>query len=205
MPEKGNGIVCDAAVADACARILVREYGKSIIANRLDLENYSIFSLADAQLEIDHAKDNTALLWNGHVPLQTRDKDLAACWLNAYGLPIWRSICSTVKGIYHDSWTNGKGQFLNLNYRINPAKDKELHIVTHGWRPGGDITGLQMEVIANKRVNLQYREKEQNTFIYTLPADLEKLDRLEIRTTTFVPGGPDLRRLGLDIERIEIR
>ena len=71
-----------------------------------------------------------------------------------------------------------------MEYHIDRSKDKELHIVTHGWRPGNEVSNLHMKVVANRKSELQFKGKDENTFIYLLPKELVELDSLEIRTTT---------------------
>lgn len=204
-PEQGQGLVCDKAVADECEQMLLREYGQSVISKRFDLGNYVLFSLADAELNTD-SMDRSALLWNGHVPLQTRDMTLLAPWLNRLGFPIWRADFTSTKGVYHDSWTNGKGIFYDLDYTVNHEKDRELVLYTHGWRPGGDnISGLQLTVLANNGITLPFKEKKEKSYIFSLPDSLDILDSITIESTTFVPNSQDARSLGLDIDRIEIQ
>ncbi|HEB69615.1 MAG TPA: hypothetical protein ENI88_08340 [Desulfobulbus sp.] len=203
-PEKGQALVCARAVAEECEQELQKEYGQSVISKRFDRGNYVLFSLADVELN-SGVMDRSALLWNGHVPLQTRDITLLAPWFNKMGFPIWRADFSSTKGIYHDSWTNGKGIFYDLEYRVNPEKDRELVIYTHGWRPAGDIADLQLRVLVNKGTPLQFKEKKEKEYIFSLPEDLNELDRITVESTTFVPNSQDARSLGLDIDRIEIQ
>lgn len=203
-PEKGQALVCERAVAGECARLLQDAYGRSVISKRFDLRNYVLFSLADVRLNPDISK-RMALLWNGHVPLLTRDMTLLAPWLHESGVPIWRPDFTKTKGVYHDSWTNGRAVFYDLAYTIDHGKDRELVLFTHGWRPGSDIAALGLEVLADKGIVLPLKEKHGNAFIFSLPESLDRLDRLTIKSTTFVPASRDSRELGIDIDRVEIR
>ncbi len=203
-PEKGQGLVCDRDVADECEQTLKRAYGASVISSRFDLRNYTLFSLADTELHIG-STDRSALLWNGHVPLQTKDMTLLAHWFNTLGLPIWRADFTKTKGVYHDYWTNGKGKFYDLNYKVNHEKDRELMIYTHGWRPDNDIASLQLTVLINNNIPLQFKEKRENVYIFSLPKSMDELDSITIESTTFIPNSKDARSLGLDIDRIEIQ
>ncbi|MDH3329440.1 MAG: hypothetical protein OEM01_09425, partial [Desulfobulbaceae bacterium] len=203
-PAQGQGLVCDAAVAEECEKTLIRQYGESVISNRLDLRNYSLFTLADTEGSID-SSDRSALLWNGHFPLQTKDITVLSPWLNALGLPVWRVDFTKTSGVYHDSWTNGKGKFYDLDYTIQHGKDQELLIYTHGWRPDNEMSSLKLMVSANNKVPLVFKQKEQNTYIFSIPDTIDRLDSLEIKSTIFAPSSQDSRKLGIDIKRIEIR
>lgn len=202
-PEKGQALICAAAVADECSKTLTRQYGESVLSARLDLPNYTLFVLADAEGGLDPS-ERSALLWNGHYPLQTKDVNLLAPWLNAQGMPVWRADFTRTRGVYHDSWTNGAGRFYDLAYTISPGKDQELHLYTNGWRPDSEISSLNLSVTANNRIPLALKEKTHNTYIFSLPHTLDRLDSLEIKSTVFAPPGPDARKLGIDINRIEI-
>ena len=203
-PEKGKALICDISVADECEKTLVRQYGESVISGRFDLQNYSLFSLVDA--EISMAPQNlSALLWNGHLPIQTKDMTLLAPWFNAVGLPVWRADFTKTSGVYHDSWTNGEGLFYDLDYTIDHEKDKEVKILTHGWRPNGEMSSLNLTLIANDKISLEFKKKEQNTYIFSIPDTLNRLNSLEIKSAVFTPPGQDSRRLGIDIKRIEIQ
>lgn len=203
-PAQGRGLVCEAAVADECGKILAGEYGGSVISRRFDLRNYSLFILAEAAKDIDLSAPS-ALLWNGHFPLESTDMTILAPLFNSMGLPVWRADFSRTRGIYHDSWTNGKGVFYNLDYTIKHGKDRELYLHTHGWRPDTGHDGLELRLLANDRIPLPFTRKEKNTYVFSLPDSLDRLDRLEIRSATFTPQSADSRKLGLDIQRIEIR
>jgi hypothetical protein len=201
-PGNGQAVVCDTAVADFCRQILTRQYGEAVISRQFDLQNYSLFALAD----IDGrgiGKKRAALLWNGHVPLQTDDLDMLAPWLPDLGIPVWRAEYSKTKGIYHDSWTNGAGKLKDLAYRIQG--EQELIIYTNGWRPGADPAALNLKVVINKNMQLKFKDKVGNAYLFLLPDSLDILDSIEIQSTTFIPPGPDSRSLGLDIKRVEIR
>ncbi|MBU1138306.1 MAG: hypothetical protein KKA76_04960, partial [Proteobacteria bacterium] len=203
-PERGQALVCDMAVADECEKVLIRQYGKSVIANRFDLRNYALFTLADAEVSLA-SSNRSALLWNGHFPLQTKNMELLAPWFNAHGLPVWRKDFTKTINFYHDSWTNGEGKLLNLNYAIRQGQDKELVLYTNGWRPGNEMASLQLRLIANDNISLKFKQQVDNTYVFTLPETLVRLDTLEIQSTTFVPSGQDSRDLGIDVKRIEIQ
>jgi len=205
-PGKGRAIVCDMAVADACEKTLVRQYGESVILHRFDLHNYVLFSLGDGGGHDGGSSDRSALLWNGHVPLQSKDISLLAPFCNELGLPVWRADFTKTKGVYHDSWTNGKGIFYNLDYRIDHDLDKEFVLYTHGWRPGNnDMTKLQLKIFVNKKIPLRFKEKRKNAYVFFLPTSLDRLDKITIQSTTFVPNSQDSRSLGMDIKRIEVQ
>jgi hypothetical protein len=203
-PEKGQAVLCDASVADECENALVREYGNSIILSRLDLHNYSLLSFAASEgfLEL---RNRSALLWNGHFPMQTKDIDLLARRLHTYGLPVWGPDFTKTSGIYHDFWTNGEGKFHDLDYRIQPGKDQELVLYTNGWRPDSEMSSLQLTILVNRKFPLKFKEKNGKAYIFMLPEQLNRLESMEIRSTTFVPSNRDARKLGIDIKRIEIQ
>lgn len=203
-PKQGQAVVCDRAVADECEKVLVRQYGQSVIADRLNLQNYAIFLLADAEVSLA-PPNRSALLWNGHFPLRTEEMKLLAPWFHTHGLPVWRKDFTKTKNFYHDSWTNGDATLLNLDYSICQGKDKELVLYTHGWRPGNDMRNLQLKLIANGETPLQFKEQVREAYVFSLPETLARLDSLEIQSTTFVPPGQDSRELGVDVKRIEIQ
>ena len=202
-PERGQALVCDMAVAEECEQVLIRQYGKPVIADRMDLRNYVLFILADAEVSFAPSK-RSALLWNGHFPLQTKDMSWLAPWFNARGLPVWRKDFTKTSNFYHDSWTNGRAKLLDLNYPIRHGY-KELVLYTHGWRPGNGMADLQLTLIANGKTPLKFKQQVKNAFFFSLPETLARLDSLEILSTTFVPPGPDARELGIDVKRIEIQ
>lgn len=203
-PEQGQALVCDMAVADECEKVLIRQYGTSVIANRFDLRNYALFTLADAEISLSPS-NRSALLWNGHFPLQTKDMGLLAPWFNAHGLPVWRKDFTKTKHFYHDSWTNGDATLLDLNYTIRQGNDKELVLYTHGWRPGNTMVNLQLKLFANGKIPLKLKEQVKDSYVFFLPETLARLDSLEIQSTTFVPPGQDSRALGVDVKRVEIQ
>ncbi|GAB4332526.1 MAG: hypothetical protein Kow0089_00420 [Desulfobulbaceae bacterium] len=202
-PRSGTAVACADSVADTCETALVDRFGKAVIAERIEPGSYALFLLSD--IPEAAVRTGPALLWNGQVLLSVKDEDLLAPWRHSLGAPVWRADYTRTRGVYPDSWTGGKGEFLGLDYLINKDRDRYLVIRTHGWRPGNDPASLRLAVVANGETQLPFEEKAGNTYVFLLPDDLDRLDRLEIRTSTFVPGGPDQRRLGLDIERIEIR
>ncbi|MBU1456812.1 MAG: hypothetical protein KKD01_19005, partial [Proteobacteria bacterium] len=169
-----------------------------------DLRNYALFTLADAEVSLA-SSNRSALLWNGHFPLQTKDMELLAPWFNVHGLPVWRKDFTKTSNFYHDSWTNGEGKLLNLNYVIRQGQDRELVLYTNGWRPGNEMASLQLRLIANDDISLKFKQQVDNTYVFTLPETLVRLDSLEIQSTTFVPSGQDSRDLGIDVKRIEIQ
>lgn len=203
-PEQGQALVCDMAVADECEKVLIQQYGKSVLANRFDLRNYALFILADAEISLAPS-NRSALLWNGHFPLRTKDMGLLAPWFNAHGLPVWKKDFTKTINFSHDSWTNGEAKMLNLNYTIQQGRDKELVLYTHGWRPGNEMSNLQLSLIANDEISLPFKEQVKNTYVFSLPENLSRLDSLEIQSTTFIPSGLDSRDLGIDVKRIEIQ
>jgi hypothetical protein len=186
-PEKGQALVCDAAIATVCAKVLAEEYGKRIEIKRMDLQNYVLFTFDDTKAHFDTAQLET-LLWNGHLPLHTTEILLF----------------TKTRGVYHDSWTNGKGQYYDLNRKIDPNQNKEIIFHTHGWRAYQDISDLQMDVIANATTHLKFKEVRQKSFVFSLPDDLTRLNSLTIQSSFFIPPSADNRKLGLDIKRIEI-
>jgi hypothetical protein len=202
--KKGQAVVCDKAVAEECEQLLTNQFGKSVISERFDLQNYSLFTLKDVAIH-NVFEDRSTLLWNGHVPLQTKDMALLAPWFHSLGVPVWKGDYIKTTGFYHDNWTNGEGKYSDLNYAIRPGEDKEVIIYTHGWRAYSDIASLELTVTANKNVLLKFKQKKQNAFLFSLPESLNKLDSLEIHSSTFVPPGLDSRNLGIDIKRIEIQ
>jgi 4-amino-4-deoxy-L-arabinose transferase-like glycosyltransferase len=203
-PAQGQALVCDAAVAVECEKTLVRQYGKSVISNRFDLHNYTLFTLADAEVRHE-SPDSSALLWNGHFPLQTKDMNLLAFWFNDLGLPVWRTSFTKTKGVYRDSWTNGDAKFYDLDYTIQRGKDQNLILYTHGWRPDNQTSSLNLSLTANNKISLPFKKKEENAYIFSLPETLTRLTSLKIESTTFIPSGKDSRKLGIDINRIEIQ
>jgi 4-amino-4-deoxy-L-arabinose transferase-like glycosyltransferase len=202
--EKGQAVVCDVAVADECEQRLTDQFGESVISRRFDLQNYSLFTLTDPGTQ-NVLIDRSALLWNGHVPLQTRDMALLVPWFHSLGAPVWNVDLTRTAGVYPDHWTNGEGKLSGLNYSIRHGEDKELVLYTHGWRAASDISSLQLAAIANGDVSLEFKQKNQNAYLFSLPESLTRLDSLEIHSTTFVPPGMDSRDLGIDIKRIEIQ
>ncbi|MBU0944953.1 MAG: glycosyltransferase family 39 protein [Proteobacteria bacterium] len=203
-PAQGQALVCDMAVADECEKVLIGQYGKSVISKRVDLQNYALFILADAETSLAPLH-RQALLWNGHFPLQTKDMRLLAPWFHAQGLPIWRKDFTKTSNFYHDCWTDGDAKLLNLNYTLRQGKDKELVLYTHGWRPGNEMANLQLRVIANEKTSLTFKQQLNTRYVFSLPKTLVRLDSLEIQSTTFVPPGQDSRRLGVDVQRVEIQ
>ncbi|MBA3006395.1 MAG: glycosyltransferase family 39 protein [Proteobacteria bacterium] len=203
-PELGQALICEKAVAAECEKVLIRQYGQSVISNRFDLQNYSLFTLADAEIRLD-LPNPSALLWNGHFPLQTKDMSLLAPWFNDMGLPVWRADLTKTKGVYRDSWTNGDARFYDLNYTIQPGKDQELLLYTHGWRPDNEMSSLQLTLTANNQILLPFKKKEQNAYIFSIPETLVRLNSLKIESTRFIPLSKDSRKLGIDINRIEIQ
>ena len=201
---KGQAIVCDKAVADMCEQILTSQYRETSVSNRFDLQNYTLFSLTDSGIS-NILKDRSALLWNGHVPLQTRDMTLLAPWFHSLGLPVWKADYIKTTGIFHDGWTNGNGRFTDLNHTVRHGEERELVLYTNGWRGNVDISDLQLAVIVNETFSLKFKEKIQDAYVFYLPDALSKLDNLEIHSTTFVPPGLDSRSLGIDIKRIELQ
>lgn len=203
-PAPGQALICDAAVADECEKVLHNQYGQSVIFTRFDVQNYSLFSFVAAEIHYDLSAPS-ALLWNGHFPLPTKDKGVLAPWLNDLGLPIWTKNFAKTKGISHDSWTNGDALFYDLDYTIEPGKDRELHLYTYGWRSNPEMSSLNLTLTANNRIMLPFKYQEKNTYIFAIPETLTSLKKLRIKSTTFVPSGKDSRKLGIDINRIEIQ
>ncbi len=203
-PAPGQALICDAAVADECEKVLNNQYGQSVIFTRFDVQNYSLFSFVAGEIHYDLSAPS-ALLWNGHFPLPTKDMGLLAPWLNDLGLPVWSKNFVRTKGMSHDSWTNGDAIFYDLDYTIEPGKDRELLLYTYGWRATPEMSSLNLTLTANNRILLPFKDKEKNTYIFTIPETLTNLKNLRIQSTTFVPSGKDTRKLGIDIERIEIQ
>ncbi len=201
--EQGQALVCDIAVADACDRITKDQFGDSVISERIDLTDYTVFILADPGKK-KSLTGHSALIWNGHVPLQTHNMDLLAPVLNAQGAPVWMVDFTSTKGFYRDSWSNGDGQLFHLNYTIQLGKDKELVMYTHGWRPG-TLADLNIKLLANKKISLQFLRKKGAVYYFSLPESLSHLDSLQIQSTIFIPPGADSRELGMDVKRIEIQ
>jgi len=202
-PEKGRAVVCASAVADFCEEMLSGQYGDKVISDRLDLPNYSLFALADIDKR-EIARKGSALLWNGHVPLQTDDMNIMAPWLHALGMPVWRADYVKTEGIYHDSWTDGAGKFTGLDYVLKPEFDSELVIHTHGWLPETNPDAWKITVFVNGKTELVFKEKILNSYVFLLPDSPVKLKSIEVHSKTFVPG-KDTRSLGIDIKRIEIQ
>jgi len=95
--------------------------------------------------------------------------------------------------------------FYDLDYTIDHEKDTELKILTHGWRPGGEMSSLNLTIIANDEISLEFMQKEQYTYIFSIPVTLNRLNSLEIKSVVFIPSVQDSRSLGIDIKRIEIQ
>ncbi|MBN4065372.1 glycosyltransferase family 39 protein [Desulfocapsa sp. AH-315-G09] len=187
-PEKGQALLCDAAVADGCEELLLREYGQVAIRKRVDFHNYSLFSFTGQKI-LRHSKTRAALLWNGHIPLRTKELLLTI----------------KTKGVYPDSWTNGKGFYYDFDYEIDHKQHSVVVIHTYGWRPDKDINRLKVRLSANNNTILPFQEIEKNAYRFSIPASLDKIDSLTIETTTFVPSSQDNRNLGVDVKSIEIR
>ncbi|MBU0664965.1 MAG: glycosyltransferase family 39 protein [Proteobacteria bacterium] len=203
-PSRGQALICDTAVADECEKVLIKQYGQSVISKRFDVHNYSLFALAEAEIRLDLINPS-ALLWNGHFPLQTKDMSLLAPWFNNVGLPVWRADFTKTRGVYRDSWTNGDARFYDLGYTIQRGKDQELVLYTHGWRPDKEMSSLKLTLTANNKILLPFKKTEQNVYIFSIPDTLTRLKSLAIESTTFVPSSKDSRKLGIDINRIEIQ
>lgn len=202
-PRKGNALVCDNVVADACAHTLIQEYGASVIARRRKLQEYTLFVLADADINFSPGH-RSALLWNGHVVLRTKQLDLLALWANSLGYPLWRPDTTHTKGIRHDAWTNGDATLSKLDYTIDPTRETKLVLYTNGWRPDNDAAHLRLKVIVNNHTPLQFRQQADNVFTFSLPATLQTVNTINIQSTTFIPSTRDPRKLGINIDRIEI-
>ncbi len=201
--ERGQAMVCETSAADECVRVLTHEFGSSVVSGRFDLQDYTMLLLSVPGKEFD-VLSRSALLWNGHFPLQTQNIELIAPLLNARGLPIWKTDFAKSKGFYHDGWSNGDGRLLHMDYTIQPERDKLLVIYTNGWRPGS-VEDLGIRIIANKKIMLPFLRQEENVLFFSLPVELQRLDSLQIQSSTFVPNSPDRRKLGLDVKRIDIR
>ncbi len=203
-PAPGQALICDAAIADECEKVIKKQYGPAVIFTRFDVHNYSLFSFVASELHYDLSAPS-ALLWNGHFPLPTQDMGVLAPWLNDLGLPVWSKNFVRTKGMSHDSWTNGDAIFYDLDYTIKPGKDRELLLYTYGWRATPEMSSLNLKLTANNRILLPFKDKKQNTYIFAIPANLTSIKNIRIQSTTFVPSGKDTRKLGIDIERIEIQ
>ncbi len=205
-PRKGMAMVCDSAVADLCEEQLVKEYGKKVVVDRVDMAAYTFFALGDVfrgmELSTEHY---SALLWNGHIPLRTTDMDLISPWLHFQGYPVWQSGFVETGGLYHDSWTNGRGVFKGIDYEIRPGIDNRLVVFVNGWRPEKDRDRLNLRIVVNDTVTLSFAGQSENSYWFTLPPSLKKIESIEVLSTTFIPPGPDLRHLGIDIKRIELQ
>ncbi len=204
-PHRGQAVVCDIAVADFCRKALVHEYGEFVLIRQIELEYYTFFALDD-EVGGNIIQKESALLWNGHVLLQTNDRGMIAPWLFSVGMPIWRADYNTTKGIYHDSWTNGAGRFQNLNYKVRKEQGNTLVIHTNGWRPGPtDPESIQLEVVVNGGKRLHVSGYQHNSYFFLLPDSVESVNDIMIKSSTFIPAGRDSRNLGIDIKYIEVR
>ena len=67
------------------------------------------------------------------------------------------------------------------------------------------MSSLHLSLIANDEISLEFKEKDQNTYVFFIPDTLNRLSSLEIRSAVFIPPGQDSRSLGIDIKRIEIQ
>ena len=204
QPEKGNGVVCEAVLAEYCRQRLTEQYGKRIISKERGAAGYTLFILeAISQREV--YADRSALLWNGHAPVRTSDMDILARWFSSIGAPVWAPHFVKKEGFYHDSWTNGKGRLKNLDYSLDGCEKVDLILITNGWNPVTNPQELRLRMIINKNISLELKDFRQNTYVYEIPKNLDYIDSLEIHSTTFIPPGPDTRELGMDVKRVEVR
>jgi hypothetical protein len=202
-PQEGQAMVCDSSVADACIRSLRTEFGTSVVSRRIDLQEYTMLLLSAPGKDYD-PYSRSALLWNGHLPLQTKNIELIAPLLNARGIPVWQTDFTATRGFYHDTWSNGNGRLLHMDYTLRSERDKGLVIYTNGWRPGS-VEDLGIKIIANKDIALSFQRKEGTVYFFSLPVGLNRLESLDVISSTFVPNSSDTRKLGLDVKRIEIQ
>ena len=101
-------------------------------------------------------------------------------------------------------WTDGDALFEPLD--MSPLPGDRLVIETYGWHPWRhEPDRLWVQVRANGRL-LDTCVRWPKRLIYRLPDDIGTIDVLRVTSATFRArdhfDGADLRRLGLDIQRI---
>ncbi len=114
-----------------------------------------------------------------------------------------------LSGFVDTVWTNGNGQFVNLAQKV-PPDCSYLVVVTAGWHPyHKKLTKLGLAVLVNGR-QLDFSHRKMGEFWFQWPADITRLDKIEIRSATFVPtevgtSKTDTRTLGLDVLAVELK
>jgi hypothetical protein len=114
---------------------------------------------------------------------------------------VWRR-----SGVYNDfNWTNGDAVLEGLAWRMPAGADRLLVELSPVHPDGDDPAALGLQLIADG-LDLQPLVAEPGRFVFRLPPDWRTIERLRIRSATFVPrertGAPDDRRLGVPVLRI---
>ncbi len=114
------------------------------------------------------------------------------------------------KGFYDDEvFTKGKAALYNIDYQFKP-KDEYFVIHTLGLRPAFLRTYEALRLIVKlDNTEIPFSHTDGLSYFFKVPKEMRQINSIEIFSSTFVPKkykmNQDIRKLGIDIQSIEIK